>query len=127
VSKQNPREPPGIKSSPPVKLSQAPVKGSQAGSSSVKQFGGKKRLFISCRAEAWRRRVGLSDHVSRDARQDRQINPLHARVRQINSRAKQKPTEAGQKMKSTIDLSCEGTASGGQPLPHYWLGQPKSG
>ena len=30
----------------PVKRSQAPVKGSQARSSSVKQFGGKKRLFI---------------------------------------------------------------------------------
>jgi hypothetical protein len=29
-----------------VKRGQAPVKGSQAGSSSVKQFGGKKRLFI---------------------------------------------------------------------------------
>jgi len=30
----------------PVKRGQAPVKGSQARSSSVKQFGGKKRLFI---------------------------------------------------------------------------------
>jgi hypothetical protein len=30
----------------PVKRGQAPVKGSQAGSSSVKQFGGKKGLFI---------------------------------------------------------------------------------
>jgi hypothetical protein len=48
----------------PVKPSQAPVKGSQARSSSVKQFSGKKRLFIS-----WERagRRGQSTQIKADA------------------------------------------------------------
>jgi hypothetical protein len=36
---------------------------------------------------------------------------FHVACRQINFRTNQKPTEADQKMKSTLDLSCEGRRS----------------
>jgi hypothetical protein len=39
---------------------------------------------------------------------------------QINPRAKQKPTKAGQKMKSTVDLGFEGAVTGSHHPVHLF-------
>src|ERR1700677_5036490 len=79
-----------------VKRGQASVKGSQARSSSVKQFGRKKDcLFLA---------APKSDEGGCPSLCLTLNQPI------ADQNANQKPTEAERKMKAKLDLGCEGVA-----------------